>query len=181
MCTQSSVMSDSLWPHELQSPPGSCAHGIFQARILEWGAISSSRGSSWPRDWTHSLTLLQAGIWLIIIQNTNKKKLHKLKHYSHAHRMPMTLDKSTQGPWVSADSLTFRTKSRTPETVMRNRIYLERDRFDRYTFFPWLLKEVGNFACTHTHTHTHTHISTSNLALHSTFCNHKYRSRQDKL
>ena len=34
------------------SPPGSSIHGIFQARILEWGAISFSRGSSWPRDWT---------------------------------------------------------------------------------------------------------------------------------
>ena len=34
------------------SPPGSPVHGIFQARILEWIAISSSRGSSWPRDQT---------------------------------------------------------------------------------------------------------------------------------
>ena len=34
------------------SPPGSCAHGILQARILEWVAIFFSRGSSWPRDWT---------------------------------------------------------------------------------------------------------------------------------
>ena len=34
------------------SPPGSSAHGIFQARILEWAAISSSRRSSWPRDRT---------------------------------------------------------------------------------------------------------------------------------
>ena len=33
------------------SPPGSCVHGIFQTRILEWVAISSSRGSSQPRDW----------------------------------------------------------------------------------------------------------------------------------
>ena len=32
------------------SPPGSSVHGIFQARILEWVAISSSRGSSWSRD-----------------------------------------------------------------------------------------------------------------------------------
>ena len=30
----------------------SSVHGIFQARILEWVAISSSRGSSRPRDWT---------------------------------------------------------------------------------------------------------------------------------
>ena len=34
-------------------PPGSSVHGILQARILEWVAVPSSRGSSWPRDWTH--------------------------------------------------------------------------------------------------------------------------------
>ena len=31
---------------------GSSVHGIFQARVLEWGAISFSRGSSQPRDRT---------------------------------------------------------------------------------------------------------------------------------
>ena len=31
------------------SPPGSSVHEISQARILEWVAISFSRGSSWPR------------------------------------------------------------------------------------------------------------------------------------
>ena len=30
---------------------GSSVHGILQARILEWVAILSSRGSSPPRDW----------------------------------------------------------------------------------------------------------------------------------
>ena len=35
------------------SPPGSSVHGILQARILEWVAISSSRGSSQPRDQMH--------------------------------------------------------------------------------------------------------------------------------
>ena len=35
------------------SPPGSSVHGILQARILEWVAISFSRGSSQPRDQTH--------------------------------------------------------------------------------------------------------------------------------
>ena len=30
------------------SPPGSPVHGILQARILEWVAMPSSRGSSWP-------------------------------------------------------------------------------------------------------------------------------------
>ena len=32
--------------------PGSSVHEISQARILEWVAISFSRGSSWPRDRT---------------------------------------------------------------------------------------------------------------------------------
>ena len=32
------------------SPPGSSVHGILQARILEWVAMPSSRGSSWLRD-----------------------------------------------------------------------------------------------------------------------------------
>ena len=34
------------------NPPGSSVHGILQARILEWVAIPSSRGSSGPRDRT---------------------------------------------------------------------------------------------------------------------------------
>ena len=34
------------------SPPGFSVHGIFQTRILEWVAISFSRGSSWLRDQT---------------------------------------------------------------------------------------------------------------------------------
>ena len=49
-----SVVSNSFQPHGL-CPPGSSGHGIFQARILEWVAISSSRRSSWPRHqtWLH--------------------------------------------------------------------------------------------------------------------------------
>ena len=39
---QHSVMLDSLGPMDC-SLPGSSAHGIFQARILEWGAISYCR------------------------------------------------------------------------------------------------------------------------------------------
>ena len=35
------------------SPPGSSVHEILQARILKWVAISSSRGSSWPRGRTY--------------------------------------------------------------------------------------------------------------------------------
>ena len=44
-----SVVSDSLRPHGPQPTKLLCALD-FQARILEWLAISYSRGSSWPRD-----------------------------------------------------------------------------------------------------------------------------------
>ena len=41
------------------SLPGSSVHGIFQARVLKWGAISFSRGSSRPREflWNSHQTL----------------------------------------------------------------------------------------------------------------------------
>ena len=47
-----SVMSNSCDLIDC-GPPGSSVHGIIQARMLECIAISFSRGSSWPRDWTH--------------------------------------------------------------------------------------------------------------------------------
>ena len=47
-----SVVSDFCDPLDC-SPPGSSFRGIFQARIVEWVAVSYSRRSSWPRDLTH--------------------------------------------------------------------------------------------------------------------------------
>ena len=35
------------------SPRDSSVHEILQAKILEWVAMPSFRGSSWPRYWTH--------------------------------------------------------------------------------------------------------------------------------
>ena len=40
------------------SLPGSSFHGIFQARVLEWVAISFSRRSSWPRDRTRVSSII---------------------------------------------------------------------------------------------------------------------------
>ena len=53
-----SVRANSLWSYlTLCDPmdcslPGSSVHGISQARILEWVAVSFSRGSSRPRNQT---------------------------------------------------------------------------------------------------------------------------------
>ena len=57
-------MSDSLWPCG-PYPPGSSVHGISQTRIWEWVAISSSTGSSWPRDWTHVSCVSCTGRWAL--------------------------------------------------------------------------------------------------------------------
>ena len=51
VCSVASVMSNACDPMDC-SPPGSSVYGILQARILEWVAISFSRGSSQPRDQT---------------------------------------------------------------------------------------------------------------------------------
>ena len=47
------------------SLPGSTVHGIFQTRILERIAISFSRKSSWPRDWSRVSRIIgrQFTIW----------------------------------------------------------------------------------------------------------------------
>ena len=52
LIASSSVLRSVGWPYDW-SPPGSSVHGVSQARILKWVAISFSRGSSPPRDWTH--------------------------------------------------------------------------------------------------------------------------------
>ena len=45
------------------SPPGSSVHGILHARILEWKAMSSSRGSSLLRDQTLVSGISCIGKW----------------------------------------------------------------------------------------------------------------------
>ena len=43
------------------SPPGSSVHGISQARVLEWGAMPSSRGTFPTQGWKLPLLTHQAG------------------------------------------------------------------------------------------------------------------------
>ena len=76
------------------SLPGSSIHGIFQARILEWVAISFSRRSSQPRDWTR--------VSRIVMQT--------LYHLSHQG------SNGTEG-WVLAKSLTYCFHSLIPNDI----------------------------------------------------------------
>ena len=79
-----SLLSDSLQPRNC-SPPGSSVHEILQARILAWVAMPSSRGSSWPRDWTWVFCVSCIGRWILYhcatwegMQNRNDKNTFKL-------------------------------------------------------------------------------------------------------
>ena len=61
------------------SLPGSSVHGILQARILEWVAISFSRGSSRPRDQTW-VSSIAGGIFIIwATRDTQPKHKYMLK------------------------------------------------------------------------------------------------------
>ena len=71
------------------SLPGSSVCGIFQARILEWVAISSSRGSSRPRDQTHICCISCIGRWILYPELPRKPLI--LQTY-HNLRIISTLD-----------------------------------------------------------------------------------------
>ena len=63
VCTRSVVLT--LYDPMDGSPPGPSVHGISQARIQEWIAISFSRGSSSPRDQTLSSYVSCTGNWIL--------------------------------------------------------------------------------------------------------------------
>ena len=52
VCAQSLQSCLTLCDPMACNLPNSSVHGILQARILEWVAMPSSRGSSPPRNWT---------------------------------------------------------------------------------------------------------------------------------
>ena len=69
----------TLWDPMVCSPPGSSVHGIFQARMLEWVAISFSRGSSWPRDQKPTYSMSHA----LLVDSLLTKPLGKTNSRSH--------------------------------------------------------------------------------------------------
>ena len=66
------------------SPPCSSVHGIILAWILEWIAMPSSRGSSWPRDWTHVSCI---GRWILYHWAMREVPIHTVGYYSAIKRM----------------------------------------------------------------------------------------------
>ena len=63
-CAQSFWYCLTLCDSMDYSPPGPSVHGIPQARILEWVAMPSFRGSSQPRDRSHVSYVSCIGRWV---------------------------------------------------------------------------------------------------------------------
>ena len=86
MLNSVSVWSRSVVSNSLR-PPGSSVHGILQARILEWVAISFSRGSSQPRDgtWVSSIAGRCFILW------ATREVLNSVKGRNNIHGLPRIL------------------------------------------------------------------------------------------
>ena len=85
MCVQSCW---TLWDNMDFSPPDSSVYGIFQARILEWVAISYSKGSSQPRDQAPISCFSRQILYHCITWEAQDEKLqlsHSTCEYRHAN------------------------------------------------------------------------------------------------
>ena len=70
----------TLCDHMNGSLPGSAIHGIFQARILEWAAISFSRGPSQPRDRTRVSCIADRHFTIWATRETYHWSLHNFNN-----------------------------------------------------------------------------------------------------
>ena len=91
------------------SPSGSSVHGILQARILEWVAISFSRGSSRPRDRTQVSHIAGKYFNLWVTREVEEKLKREIKEYLETHEdknsipKPMRFSKSSSNKEVYTD------------------------------------------------------------------------------
>ena len=84
------------------SLPGSSVHGIFQAIVLEWIAISFSKGSTQPRDWTRVSRIVDRRFTVWATREVHKERW-VLKNWSfelwcwrRLLRVPWTVKRSNQ-------------------------------------------------------------------------------------
>ena len=90
------------------SLPGSSVHGILQAWILEWVAISSFRGSSQPWDWTQVSRIAGRFFTIWATREVTQACSHTITHhgYTHAHTRQLIkggcLGRETRPPEVNS-------------------------------------------------------------------------------
>ena len=86
VCVQSLQLCPTLCDPMDCSTQAPLSMGILQARILKWVAMSSSRGSSWPRDWTH-VSCIAGGFF--IAEPPGKPVISHLENANQNHGIPL--------------------------------------------------------------------------------------------
>ena len=87
------------------SQPSSSVHGISQAKILQWVAISFSRGSSWPRDQT--ATFLLTNLLALALYPLFLAHGHFLHHYAQYILGAFNIHKDESSVYCLFSFLTF--------------------------------------------------------------------------
>ena len=136
----------TVWDPMDCSPPGSSVLGIILERVLKWVATSSSRRSSWPRDWTHLFCGSCIGRWILyqwaIWEACCRKK------YS-ATKLCLTLHDRMDCSPPGFPVLHYLPKFTQTQVDDATQAYIG----------IYLLAYI--YIYTHTHTHTHTHMCQS--------------------
>ena len=108
----------TLYDHEDCSLLGSSAHRIFQARTLEWVAISSSREASWTRDQTHvSCRLLRWQTDSLPLSHLGRPRPNTHKYHSGHHEFKAEIG-YTQGSMIRTKLSSGPLKPRGPSFNM---------------------------------------------------------------
>ena len=137
-------------PWTVCSPPSSSIHGILQARILEWVAISFSRGSSRPRDRTQVSHIIGFPYKLIGLPrwHSDKESVCQCRRCKRCYSISW-LGRSPGGG--NGNPLQYSCLENSMERVVG--------------CSPWGCKDLDMTECLHTQTHRHTHICTHNAGL----------------
>ena len=101
------------------SPSGSSVHEIFQARILEWVAISFSRGSSWPQDQTRVSCIAGRLFTMSHKGNPNIHCIYKKPSYQFSSVQSLSCVWLFATPWTAARQTSLSiTNTRSPPKPM---------------------------------------------------------------
>jgi len=136
------------------NPPGSSVYGILQARILEWVAMSSCRGSSWPRD------QISISYQKPPYTHTHTHTHIYLRAYIHTQGFPGgTSGKESNCNPLDLGSITGRRRSPGEGNGNPLQYSCLENPMDRGAWWATVhgVTKSRTWLSTHTHTHTHTH------------------------
>ena len=157
-CLVAKLFPTHLQLHGLYSLPGSSVHGISQARILEWVAISFTRGLSQFRDQTLVSCIGRHGLPQWISDNESICQCRRCGRCEFDPWVGKMLGRSLWG----GNGKPFQYSCR--ENPM--------DRGDWLAVIHKVTKcwtQLSKQAHTHTHTHMHTHVHTCTHPSHNFF------------